>query len=49
MLRVHIFEHVCKEHDIEHCLTKPNNLWTNGQVDRMNHTIKAATVNCYFY
>ena len=25
---------------IEHCLTKPNHPWTNGQFERMNRTIK---------
>ncbi|WP_425102401.1 hypothetical protein [Tropicibacter sp. S64] len=25
---------------IEHCLTRPNHPWTNGQVKRMNRTIK---------
>lgn len=29
---------------IEHRLTKPNHPWTNGQVERMNRTIKEATV-----
>lgn len=29
---------------IEHRLTKPNHPWTNGQVERMNRTIKDATV-----
>lgn len=26
----HIFDRVCKEHPIEHRLTKPCHLWTNG-------------------
>ena len=30
--------------DIEHRLTKPNHPWTNGRVERMNRTIKEATV-----
>ncbi|WP_162791914.1 integrase core domain-containing protein, partial [Sulfitobacter sp. DFL-23] len=29
---------------IEHRLTKPNHPWTNGPVERMNRTIKEATV-----
>jgi transposase InsO family protein len=36
-------------HGIEHRLTKPNHPWTNGQVERMNRTIKEATVKRYFY
>jgi RNA-directed DNA polymerase len=36
----HIFGRVCREHDIEHRLTRPNDPWTNGQVERMNRTIK---------
>ena len=48
-LRVHLFERVCRAHNIEHRFTKPNHPWTNGQVERMNRTIKDATVNRYFY
>lgn len=45
----HIFDRVCHEHDIEHRLTKVNHPWTNGQVERMNRTIKEATVRRYHY
>ncbi len=38
--RVHRFNQICREHGIEHRLTKPNHPWTNGQVERMNRTIK---------
>ena len=34
---------------IEHRLTKPNHPWTNGQVERMNRTIKDATVERFHY
>ena len=34
---------------IDHRLTKPNHPWTNGRVERMNRTIKEATVRRYFY
>lgn len=47
--RVHIFERVCQAHSIEHRLTKVNHPWTNGQVERMNRTIKEATVKLYHY
>lgn len=44
-----LFDRICTEHEIEHRLTKPNHPWTNGQVERMNRTIKDATVHRYFY
>ena len=34
---------------IEHRLTKINHPWTNGQVERMNRTIKDATVRRFYY
>lgn len=46
---VHIFDRVCYQHGIEHRLTKPNHPWTNGQVERMNRTLKDATVKRYHY
>jgi transposase InsO family protein len=46
---VHMFDQVCREHEIEHRLTKPNHPWTNGQVERMNRTLKDATVKrCHY-
>jgi len=45
----HIFDRVCHENKIEHRLTKVNHPWTNGQVERMNRTIKEATVKRYYY
>jgi 2-hydroxychromene-2-carboxylate isomerase len=47
--RLHLFDRVCREHGIEHRLTKPNHPWTNGQVERMNRTLKEATVRRYHY
>jgi transposase InsO family protein len=46
---VHAFAHACEQHGIEHRLTKPRHPWTNGQVERMNRTIKEATVRRYHY
>ena len=43
------FDMICEANDIEHRLTKPNHPWTNGQVERMNRTIKDATVKRYHY
>src|SRR5271156_5750395 len=52
--RGHPFDRLCHAHGIEHRLTKPNHPCiyrggTNGQVERMNRTIKDATVKRYFY
>ena len=45
----HAFEHVCARCDIDHRLTKPKHPWTNGQVERMNRTLKDAAAKRYFY
>ena len=45
----HAFDRVCREHQIEHRLTKVKDPWTNGQVERMNRTIKEATVKRFHY
>lgn len=45
----HIFERVCKENHIEYRKTKVKHPWTNGQVERMNTTLKDATVNTFYY
>ncbi|MDF2118715.1 IS481 family transposase [Roseiarcaceae bacterium H3SJ34-1] len=45
----HIFDQVCREHNIQHRLTRLNHPWTNGQVERMNRTVKDATVKAYHY
>lgn len=44
-----LFDRICAKHEIEHRLTKPNHPWTNGQVERMNRTLKEATVYRYYY
>lgn len=43
------FDMICEANGIEQQLTKPNHPWTNGQVERMNRTIKEATVKRYHY
>ncbi len=45
----HMFGMRCRENGIEHRFTKINHPWTNGQVERMNRTIKEATVRRYHY
>lgn len=45
----HIFERICDENSIEHRKTKVKHPWTNGQVERMNRTLKDATVNTFTY
>jgi transposase InsO family protein len=45
----HMFDMRCRENGIEHRLTKVKHPWTNGQVERMNRTIKEATVQRFHY
>jgi transposase InsO family protein len=44
-----LFDRICAKYGIEHRLTKPNHPWTIGQVERMNRTLKEATVYRYYY
>ena len=46
---LHIFGRTCKENSITHKLTKPYHPWTNGQAERMNRTIKDATLKAFHY
>jgi transposase InsO family protein len=45
----HPFDRACWGHGIEHRLTKPNHPWSNGQVERLNRTVKEATVKRFRY
>jgi len=45
----HMFDLRCAEHGIEHRFTRINHPWTNGHVERMNRTIKDATVKRFHY
>ena len=45
----HIFDRICAENRITHKLTKPYHPWTNGQAERMNRTIKDATLKLFHY
>jgi transposase InsO family protein len=49
LFRAHSFELACAQNNIDHRLTKPRHPWTNGQVERMNRTIKEATVRRFHY
>ncbi len=49
LFRAHSFELACAQNNIDHRLTKPKHPWTNGQVERMNRTLKEATVKRYYY
>src|SRR4051794_30221086 len=49
LFRAHAFELACAQNDVDHRLTKPRHPRTNGQVERMNRTIKDATVRRYYY
>ena len=46
---MHLFDRLCRQHAIEHRLTKPNLPRTDGEVERMNPTVKDATVKRYHY
>lgn len=49
LLGPHIFDRVCLEHRIDHWPTKPYQPWTNGQAERMNRTVKHATVTVFIW
>jgi len=43
------FDIICEANGIEHRLNKPNYSWTKGQFNRMDRTIRDATVKCLHY
>ncbi len=47
--KVHPFDAICADLNIEHRLTQVGHPWTNGQVERMNRTLKEATVASFHY
>ena len=49
LFHAHSFELACAQADIDHRLTKPRHPWTNGQVERMNRTLKEATERSFDY
>ncbi len=48
-LWAHSFELACAQNHIDHRLTKPKHPWTKRQVERMNRSIKDATVKRFHY
>lgn len=46
---IHPFSLRCEQMGIEHRQTQVKHPWTNGQVERMNRTLKEATVRKYHY
>jgi hypothetical protein len=49
LCRAHAFELTCAKNGIDHRPTKPKHPWANGQVERMDRTIKEATVHRFHY
>lgn len=49
LFRVHAFAYACEQNAIEYRCTRPKHPWTNGQVERMNRTLKNATIKSYYY
>ena len=45
----HIFDRVRGEHGIGHKLTRPHHPWTKGQAERMNRTVKDATIKAFHH
>jgi transposase len=48
-IKTHPFDKVCNDNNTEHRLTKFAHPWTNGQVEKMNHIIKSATLKLFHY
>ena len=46
---IHPFDTLCAQHNTEHRLTQFAHPWTNGQVEKMNHIIKSATLKLFHY
>lgn len=47
--KTHAFDAACAALGIDHRLTQFRHPWTNGQVERMNRTLKDATIKTYHY
>ena len=49
LFRAYAFEPACAQNDIDHRTTEARYPWTNGQVERMNQSLKEAPVRWYYY
>ena len=49
IFRAHTFEYASAQNHIERRPTKPHHPWTNGQVERMNRTLKDTIVRRFHY
>ena len=47
--KMHPFDVICQENNIEHRLTQFRHPWTNGQVEVTNRILKKATTKTYHY
>lgn len=47
--KTHPFDAICADLMIEHRLTQVGHPWTNGQVERMNRTLREATIASYLH
>jgi transposase InsO family protein len=47
--KIHPFDALCKQHNIQHRTTQFRHPWTNGQVEITNKIIKTATSKTYHY
>jgi len=45
----HMFDRICEQEGMVHRRMQIDHPWTNGQVERMNRTIKQATMQSYYY
>jgi len=47
--KIHSFDQICEEHNIQHRTIKFKHPWTNGMVERFNRTIKNQVLRKYLF